>query len=431
MGEPGVPAGAGVPQSGTLESSNGTIAGADRLQHFASLPAVERRTLDASLRGVLAETALTGLQRYEWRLLAPLLHSLVDAVLADYGRQDAEVEGPPRPPPAGFESVDALAARLHALLDGHEAAPFTLQRLCEVLLEPRRQYARLDKVALAIEKLLMVTSTRRPDAQLPPPPVLAMLGGVNLNPKSPYLLDGRPPQVLDPQQHQARLQQQAQAMAAAQQHLRQQHEQQEGRLGLPNGLEQGGPGPHMEAASGQPAGAAADAAAAAGEALAAAEAMQLEAAAFVESALADSTNGGSSGGDAGDGSGREGSPTTAAADGSSGQGAAAAGSPAVPPTPPDQQLPSPQQQEQQQSLARDAAAGARPAESPDASGPASMDIDATAPEQQQEAQAHPPAEAQTQVEAPDSRAASATPPGPESGDGAAAEPQHGEQQQQS
>lgn len=57
-----------------------------------------------------------------------------------------QVEGPPRPPPAGFESVDALAARLHALLDGHEAAPFTLQRLCEVLLEPRRQYARLDKV---------------------------------------------------------------------------------------------------------------------------------------------------------------------------------------------------------------------------------------------------------------------------------------------
>lgn len=40
---------------------------------------------------MLAETALTGLQRYEWRLLAPLLHSLVDAVLADYGRQEAEV----------------------------------------------------------------------------------------------------------------------------------------------------------------------------------------------------------------------------------------------------------------------------------------------------------------------------------------------------
>lgn len=40
---------------------------------------------------MLAETALTGLQRYEWRLLAPLLHSLIDAVLADFGGQEAEV----------------------------------------------------------------------------------------------------------------------------------------------------------------------------------------------------------------------------------------------------------------------------------------------------------------------------------------------------
>lgn len=48
--------------------------------------------------------------------------------------------------------------------------------------------------ALAIEKLLMVTSTRQPDTQLPPPPLLAALGGVNVNPKSPYL-DGRPPLV--------------------------------------------------------------------------------------------------------------------------------------------------------------------------------------------------------------------------------------------
>lgn len=58
-------------------------------------------------------------------------------------------QGPPRPPPPGFEGGDSLGARLHTLLDGFEAAPFTLQRLCEVLLEPRKQYARLDKVVSA------------------------------------------------------------------------------------------------------------------------------------------------------------------------------------------------------------------------------------------------------------------------------------------
>lgn len=58
-------------------------------------------------------------------------------------------QGPPRPPPPGFEGAESPGARLHSLLDGFEAAPFTLQRLCEVLLEPRKQYARLDKVVRA------------------------------------------------------------------------------------------------------------------------------------------------------------------------------------------------------------------------------------------------------------------------------------------
>ena len=64
-------------------------------------------------------------------------------------RLPALAQGPPRPPPPGFEGAESLGARLHSLLDGFEAAPFTLQRLCEVLLEPRKQYARLDKVVRA------------------------------------------------------------------------------------------------------------------------------------------------------------------------------------------------------------------------------------------------------------------------------------------
>lgn len=155
-----------------------------------SLPPAERPALDAALRGVLAETALHNRQRYPWRLLAPLLHRLIDSVLADYappedevrgaraagcsgaGPPDASVtsmlpcsafcvvfsdpsnaartrtqgEGPPRPPPPGFEGCDSLGAHLHDLLGGYRGAPFTLQRLCELLLEPRKQYARLDKV---------------------------------------------------------------------------------------------------------------------------------------------------------------------------------------------------------------------------------------------------------------------------------------------
>lgn len=257
-----------------LRPEGGYIASAEVLQAYCSLPPEERPPLDAACRGVLAETALTGRQRYEWQLLVPLLHKLLDSVLAEYiQQQEAEAEvGPPRPPPPGYTSPSDLVARLHSLLDTHGAAPFTLQRLCEVLLEPRKQYARFDKVGLAIEKLLMVTSTRQPDEQLPPLPLLSCLGPVNENPPSPYL-DGRPPQVLDQQQHQALLQQQAQAMAAAQQHHHLQQQQQHSRqlAGLANGVDEG-PQP-LEAADGDHRGAEPGTAAAAA---AAAEAMQLD-----------------------------------------------------------------------------------------------------------------------------------------------------------
>ncbi|XP_070053010.1 uncharacterized protein [Nicotiana tomentosiformis] len=40
-----------------------------------------------------------------------------------------------------------------------EGPPFTLQRLCEILLDARNIYSRLSKLALALEKNLLVTST--------------------------------------------------------------------------------------------------------------------------------------------------------------------------------------------------------------------------------------------------------------------------------
>lgn len=57
-----------------------------------SLPPDQRLAqLDAAARGVLAETALHGRQRYEWRLLLPLLHALVDVVLKEYAPPEDEV----------------------------------------------------------------------------------------------------------------------------------------------------------------------------------------------------------------------------------------------------------------------------------------------------------------------------------------------------
>jgi PPP4R2 len=56
------------------------------------------------------------------------------------------------PPPAlpGGETAGQLRKRLRLLLESFEdGAPFTVQRLAEVLLEPQKQYTRLDKLVRA------------------------------------------------------------------------------------------------------------------------------------------------------------------------------------------------------------------------------------------------------------------------------------------
>ena len=53
--------------------------------------------------------------------------------------------GPSLPLP-GADSLPNLQGRLRGHLDQFTDAPFTLQRLCELLLEPHKQYARLHKL---------------------------------------------------------------------------------------------------------------------------------------------------------------------------------------------------------------------------------------------------------------------------------------------
>lgn len=61
---------------------------------------------------------------------------------------------------AGSEGFDAVLARLLALLDEFSEAPFTAQRLCELLLHPRKIYSTSTrKLMNALEKLLTVSST--------------------------------------------------------------------------------------------------------------------------------------------------------------------------------------------------------------------------------------------------------------------------------
>lgn len=66
-------------------------------------------------------------------------------VLKEYDAEENGTVGPPRPAFQN-ESLADTAERFRRYLRGFSQAPWTIQRLCEVLLAPRKQYRKLHKV---------------------------------------------------------------------------------------------------------------------------------------------------------------------------------------------------------------------------------------------------------------------------------------------
>eukprot|EP00850_Spirogloea_muscicola_P012654 SM000082S22896 [mRNA] locus=s82:520031:522109:- [translate_table: standard] len=162
------------------------------------------RVMTADLNSILEVIAATGKYWYvrlirrgiaasllhDWSQLRKLLAFRLDQLLQEYNRQCTSVEVGPPPPLFTGESFDELEQRLQ---NGGQITPNTLFSAVDlahahgaclldvspvkVLLHPHDTYRTLDKFALAIEKLLMVTSSATictspyPSLPLPEPPI--------------------------------------------------------------------------------------------------------------------------------------------------------------------------------------------------------------------------------------------------------------------
>ncbi|GAA6021332.1 hypothetical protein JCM10207_002700 [Rhodosporidiobolus poonsookiae] len=102
---------------------------------------------------LLEQTATTNVVDADWSILKDMIkYKLADAIASFLSM------GPPWP----LAPEDALQARLRAYdtLDSFTGPPFTIQRLCELTLYPRRQYTSLPKYLRALTRVLSVTSER-------------------------------------------------------------------------------------------------------------------------------------------------------------------------------------------------------------------------------------------------------------------------------
>ncbi|KAI4295309.1 hypothetical protein L6164_035369 [Bauhinia variegata] len=109
------------------------------------------------VRHVLEVIASTGRFWHDWDKLKSMLLLQLKQVMSSY--PEATMTSEQQHASLGEPYSEVVKRLNEELLCFVEGPPFTLQRLCEILLDAQRIYPKLSKLALAIEKNLLVTST--------------------------------------------------------------------------------------------------------------------------------------------------------------------------------------------------------------------------------------------------------------------------------
>lgn len=91
----------------------------------------------------------------DWTAARGAIRAHLAQVLADFAAE-AQAASVPMEEDSSQVEPELTDEELCARLEEFEGPPFTMQRLCELLLEPRRHYRRRSKFAFACGKLLTV-----------------------------------------------------------------------------------------------------------------------------------------------------------------------------------------------------------------------------------------------------------------------------------
>lgn len=138
---------------------------AEEIYHFLEdFSKRKPKVIPQELNDYLAYVARTGDPVYQWSLVKSLFKEKLLNVITEFHETTPGVEIPPYPNVDPF-NYDIMKNSLLERLDTFTSAPFTVQRICELLTFPRKQYNRIDKFMRAIEKNILVVSTREPGVQ--------------------------------------------------------------------------------------------------------------------------------------------------------------------------------------------------------------------------------------------------------------------------
>ncbi|XP_062057259.1 serine/threonine-protein phosphatase 4 regulatory subunit 2 isoform X5 [Lepus europaeus] len=112
----------------------------------------------------------------------------LEKVMDDFRTSAPEPRGPPNPN-VEYIPFDEMKERILKIVTGFNGIPFTIQRLCELLTDPRRNYTGTDKFLRGVEKNVMVVSCVYPSSEKTSSNSLNRMNGVMFPGNSPSYTD--------------------------------------------------------------------------------------------------------------------------------------------------------------------------------------------------------------------------------------------------
>lgn len=114
------------------------------------------------LEDYLAQVAKTGSTHFPWPKIRPLIKVKMEEVLEDF-HESSPTQDLPAVPNVDPFSYTATKAKCLERLDAFSGIPFTVQRIAELLISPKKHYKRTDKFLRALEKVCLVVSVVEPN----------------------------------------------------------------------------------------------------------------------------------------------------------------------------------------------------------------------------------------------------------------------------
>lgn len=121
------------------------------------------KEIPEELEGYLRFVASSGDTVFKWPQIQHLLREKLLNVITEFHETTPSIQDLPHYPNVDPFNFESMKKQLLERMDSFSSAPFTVQRICELLTEPRKQYSRIDKFMRAIEKTILVVSCVEPN----------------------------------------------------------------------------------------------------------------------------------------------------------------------------------------------------------------------------------------------------------------------------